>query len=258
MKDVLKITNVSMRYSRNEVVHRVSASISSGEFCALLGLNGSGKSTLLKGICGLVPIVEGDCTINEEKYLSFHEKKRAQLLSYIPQRMMSLEKISVQDVVLMGFNASLKFFQTPGKGEKLKAIEALRQVNMEDYAQRDIDSLSEGQKQLVVLARAIVQNTPVMLLDEPDSALDFKNKHMVLEKVSHIIHKEQRAGLITLHDPNFAMQYCDRLLLLKEGTLIGEVHMHSCSREEVQEKLSIIYGDIDVICHGDSFWMGKA
>jgi len=258
MKDVLNVSDVSISYGKREVVHRVSASISDGEFCALLGLNGSGKSTLLKGICGLIPVENGTCTINGMEYLRFHEKQRAKLLSYIPQRMMSLEKVPVEDVVCMGFNASLKFFQSPGKREKQLALEALRQVNMEGYAKRDIDTLSEGQKQLIVLARAIVQNAPVMLLDEPDSALDFKNKHMVLEKVSHIIHSEKRAGLITLHDPNFAMQYCDRLFLLKDGNLITQINMHSCRREEIQEKLSIIYGNIDVIRHGDGFWMGKA
>ena len=102
----------------------------------------------------------------------------------------------------------------------------------------------------MILARCIVQDSPVMLMDEPDSALDFLNRHMVLSKIRELIKEENKAGLITLHDPNFAMAYCDRLLLLKEGRLVGELDMRRAKADEVKKKLSLIYGD--------SFLMGKA
>lgn len=124
-------------------------------------------------------------------------------------------------------------------------------------AQRDFGTLSQGQRQLIILARCMVQDAPVMLMDEPDSALDFLNLHMILAKVRDTLHTDGRAGLITLHDPNFAMAYCDRIFLLHDGLLQAELDMSSASREEIQDKLSLICGGIDVIPYSGGFLMGK-
>lgn len=97
-----------------------------------------------------------------------------------------------------------------------------------------------------------------MLMDEPDSALDFLNRHMVLSKISELIKEENKAGLITLHDPNFAMAYCDRLFMLKQGNIVGELDMRAANRSEVQQKLSLIYGNIDIVENNGSFLMGRA
>ena len=97
-----------------------------------------------------------------------------------------------------------------------------------------------------------------MLLDEPDSALDFLNRHMVLGKIRDLIKNENRAGLITLHDPNFAMAYCDRLLLLQNGIVGAELDMRTASADEVKQKLSLIYGDIELLPYQESYLMTKA
>ena len=94
-------------------------------------------------------------------------------------------------------------------------------------------------------------------MDEPDSALDFLNRHMVLSKIRELIKEENKAGLITLHDPNFAMAYCDRLLLLNRGVIVSELRMDQASASEIHEKLSLIYGDIALLQSGGSFLMGK-
>ena len=94
-------------------------------------------------------------------------------------------------------------------------------------------------------------------MDEPDSALDFLNRHMVLSKISELIKEESKAGLITLHDPNFAMAYCDRLFMLKQGNIVGELDMRAANRDEVQQKLSLIYGNIDIVeTTAASSWVG--
>jgi iron complex transport system ATP-binding protein len=95
-------------------------------------------------------------------------------------------------------------------------------------------------------------------MDEPDSALDFLNKHKMLRKVRDTIHGEGRGGLVTLHDPNFAMAYCDRLFLLKNGCLAGELTMKTASVEEVKSKLSLIYGNVDILPCGRNFIMWRA
>ena len=126
-----------------------------------------------------------------------------------------------------------------------------------ELAGRDYATLSEGQKQLVILARALSQDTPVMLMDEPDSALDFVNRHMVLGKIRSVLHERRQAGLITLHDPNFALAYCDRLLLMQDGGILTEIDMRSTDHAAIEAGLGAIYGDIAVLEYKNRYIMTK-
>lgn len=255
MNPLLSVSGVHAGYSRREVVRGVSFSVEPGEFCALLGLNGCGKTTLLKSICGLMPMLQGSCTVSNQDCTRMHERERSRLLSYIPQRGSLIMGKTVLEVVLMGFNPHLGLLDSPGEAQKKEALHTLGRLGLEDFAQRDYGALSEGQKQLVILARALVQNAPVMLMDEPDSALDFVNRNMVLGKIRGIIHEENRAGLITLHDPNFALSYCDRLLLMRDGVIACELRMAGAGVQQVEDALSLIYGEIRILQHPGGFAM---
>ena len=131
-------------------------------------------------------------------------------------------------------------------------------MGLGEKADLDYAELSEGQKQLVILARTLVQDAPVMLMDEPDSALDFVNRNMVLHQIRTIIHTQNRGGLITLHDPNFALAYCDRLLLMKDGSILTQVPLQTAGRDEIESALSQIYGEIRVLQHPGGFVMVRA
>ena len=254
----MSVEHLSCGYGRQEIVHDVSLSVEKGEFCALLGLNGCGKTTLIKSICGLLPIEQGRCFVDGEDCTDLNERQHALRMSYIPQRSSPLFGKSVLDVVLMGYNARLHLLESPGELCRLQAAEALDRLGLHGLARRDYATLSEGQKQLVILARTLVQDAPVMLMDEPDSALDFVNRPMVLDKVRNVLQSQGRAGLISLHDPNFAMAYCDRLLLMKNGTIGQELTLKDASREEVASALSWIYGEICVLEHQGRFVMVHA
>lgn len=258
MKTLLSLENITTGYFHREIIHNISFSVQEGEFCALLGLNGCGKTTLLKSACGLLPMHQGVCRVAAQDCTRMHEKERARLMSYIPQRGSLIMGKTVLEVVLMGLNPYLRLLDSPSTAQRQDALHTLERLGLEKLAERDYDSLSEGQKQLVILTRALVQNAPVMLMDEPDSALDFVNRHMVLGKISSIIHEENRAGLITLHDPNFALCYCDRLLLMKNGVIADELHMKEATRERVGEALSVIYGPIQVLEYSGGFAMVRA
>ena len=251
---IFSVRNLSVSYKDIEVVKNINFSIDKGEFCALLGLNGAGKTTVLNACCGFIK-AEGECAVSGQKTSVLNEKERAKLISYIPQKNSNMEGKSVLDVVLMGFNPVLNVWRQPTSEQQKKATEVLNNLNCGDLIFKDFGELSQGQQQLVVLARSIVQNTPVMLMDEPDSSLDFLNRHMILKTIADLIHNEKKAGLITLHDPNFAMTYCDRLFLLKDKRISEEIFMHNSTSDEIQKKLSTIYGNIDVIKHNDSFVM---
>jgi len=270
---MLAINSVSIGYSDKQVVKNVSFAVSQGEFCALLGLNGSGKTTLLKGICGLLPISDGRCFFDEIDLTKLSEKNRAKYISYIPQRHSKLIGVTVIDAVLMGFNAKLGFLEFPSQQDRDSAHNALDTMGVSHLANEDFSRLSEGQKQLIILARALVQNAPVMLMDEPDSALDFPNKHMILSAVQRLVKGEAGgrgycftsvntevkqyprppASLVTLHDPNLALKFCDRLILLSDGEVATELSLTEASLDDVQAALSTVYKDITVYEHNSEF-----
>lgn len=258
MSELLNVTNIRCGYQHREIVHDVSLSVAPGEFCALLGLNGCGKTTLIKAICGFLPTHSGRCFVGGTDCTAMNERQRALQISYIPQRGSPISGKTVMEVVLMGFNARLHLLDSPGKIHRLKAMEALAQLGMEQLADRDYAQLSEGQKQMVILARTLVQDTPVMLMDEPDSALDFVNRNVVLDKIRYVLHLHNRAGLITLHDPNFALSYCDSLLLMQEGRIIQRLSLKDATREDVEDALRKIYGNIRILRHEGGFVMVKA
>ena len=258
MTELLKVEHVRCGYLHREIVHDASLSVAPGEFCALLGLNGCGKTTLMKAICGLLPVHEGTCLVNGVDCTKDNERQRALKMAYIPQRGSLIAGKTVLEVVLMGFNARLHLLDSPGKIHREKAMEALERLGMANLAQRDYSQLSEGQKQIIILARTMVQDTPVMLMDEPDSALDFVNRNLVLDKIREVLHTQNRAGLITLHDPNFALAYCDSLILMQDGKILQRLVLKDATREQIQEALSRIYGQIRILQYEHGYVMVRA
>lgn len=244
MSSLLTLDHVTAGYGGKPVVHEVCLDVEEGEFCALLGLNGSGKTTLLRSVCGLNSIDTGRCFVNGLDCTCFHERKRAQYISYIPQQHSKMQGVAVLDVVLMGLNPHLGLLNSPTASDRTLAEEALARMGLKEFVGKDFSRLSQGQKQMVILARTLVQNAPVMLMDEPDSALDFLNRHRMLARLKKLIHSEKKAGVITLHDPNFALAYCDRLVLLHDGVVIDQIRTDNASQEELRVCLSKIYGDI--------------
>lgn len=249
MKHLLNIKHIRVSYGEKNIIPDISFSIGAGEFCALLGLNGSGKTTLLRAVCGLNKVEQGSIEVNEKSLNIMKEHQRARLLSYIPQRSSTMEGFTILDVVLMGLNPHLSFFQSPSLCQREMATKILAEVGMLGCENVEFNKISEGQKQLVIFARALLQDAPVMLMDEPDSALDFVNRNIVLGHIRKAIHEKNKVGLITLHDPNFALAFCDRVLLLKAGNIVGDINIKNSSTEEIRAGLSMIYGDVDLIEH---------
>ncbi len=257
MRERLSVERLRCGYRDRTVVRDATFSVAEGEFCALLGLNGCGKTTLIRTICGAIPPQGGVCRVDGEDCTAMDERQRALRISYIPQRGSLIVGRTVMDVVLMGHNVHLGLLDSPGRAHRRSAEEALALLGLEGFGDRDYGRLSEGQKQLAILARALVQDAPVMVMDEPDSALDFVNRHMVLSKICQILRGQGRAGLISLHDPNFALTYCDRLVLMRGGEIWGELSPRTASVQELTASLSEIYGDVQVLRHGGGYVMVK-
>ena len=248
---MLDIKKIKAGYKNKTIVEGIDLTIRKQEFTGLLGLNGTGKTTLLKTISGLLKAVSGQVLLDEKDMLILNEKERAKDISYMPQRHSIIYDTQVIDLVLMGISSYLSIFESPNKDHRESAYKMLELIGMEGYYKDNFLNLSEGQKQLVVIARALMQNAQVMLFDEPDSALDFKNKHMVLASIRNIIKNQNKIGIITLHDPNLALQYCDKIVILKDGSIFREFYTGQVKPDFLKETFSKIYGDISVIEHKD-------
>lgn len=252
---VIDVKNISVVYEkgREAVIKGVDICVEQGNLIALLGRNGSGKTTLLKAICGLLPSKSDQFMICGENAKRMTVKQKASCISYVPQKHGIIYPIAALEVALMGINPYLKWYETPSKEHRKLAEAMIAYMGISQLADEDFLSLSEGQKQLVILARALVQNAPVMLFDEPDSALDFQNRKEILQKIRQVVKEKNCGGLLTLHDPDYALRYCDKILILQNGVIHSTILCRDTSREEAEEKLRLLYPALKLISCGEIF-----
>lgn len=246
-KEVLEVSQFSCGYFKKEIIKDVSFKVYESELVGIIGLNGSGKSTLIKGLC-MVLKSSGKVSCCNKNLFEMSAKKRARYIGYISQRPTISSPLSVLEVVLMGLNPYLNLLQYPSKAQKQHAKEILESLGLKNVIFKNFLELSEGQRQLVLLARIILQNSKLMLLDEPDSALDFNNRHSMLSMIKNLVKLQNKAALYCMHDVNFALGYCDRIILIKEGRIVSDFKCLSISLEDLKKELSKIYGGIDVVC----------
>ncbi len=217
MSHAVDIRNLTVAYGRTVVLDDVTLAIPAGTATAIVGPNGAGKSTLIKGMLGLVPVLAGSVSIIGQPYRAHRLK-----VAYVPQRT-SVDwdfPATVFDVVQMGTYGRLNWLQRPGRAEREVTINALDRLGIVDLKDRQIGELSGGQQQRTFLARALVQEAPVLVLDEPLQGVDAVTE----ETIVGIFHAERAAGRTVLcvhHDLSTAGTYFDRAAVLN-GRLIAE------------------------------------
>lgn len=243
---MFKVENLSAGYGKAGIIENISFEINAGELVGVLGANGSGKSTLAKAICNILPH-DGKVEVCGQQVEKLSANEVSNLISYISQKSGIGIDISVLDVVLMGFNSRLGLLESPGNEMKNRALAALERVGLSDKADFNYLLLSEGQKQLVIFARALVKDAYFLIMDEPESALDFNVRYKVLDIVKDWVRGEERAGLVILHDTMLALNECDRLILLKDKKIDGVIELKSDTIESMEKKLAQIYGEISLI-----------
>ena len=225
-KCILKVDHLSVAYDEQVVLEDISFQIEQGTMTAIVGPNGAGKSTLVKAILGLVPLVEGtiELTVDTKSVSAYGGAKNNSIynhIAYVPQTS-TVDwdyPITVFEVVLMGTYRRLGWFARPGKREKEEARKALQTVGMLDYAQRSIAQLSGGQQQRVFLARALVENQDVYILDEPFKGID-KTTEAVLVKIMKDMQAAGKTLLIVHHNLQTLEAYFDQVLCINRR-LVG-------------------------------------
>ena len=236
---------ISAGYGKQNIIEDISFSLEEGLLMGVIGANGSGKTTLLKALCGILTH-EGTCALDQTVLEKQSPKQIARMISYIPQRSGISIDISALDVVLMGFNPQLGLLEHPTKKMKDSAAEALARVGLGGKEETNYLHLSEGQKQLCILARTLVSDSKLLLLDEPESALDFRFRYQMLSMLRSWVASEQRSAIVTLHDPSLALNFCDKLLLLADEGILAILEPQRDSLDKMEQMLSMIYGNISL------------
>ena len=240
-----RVNEICAGYGERCVIDHLTFSLEGGRMMGILGANGCGKTTLIRSICGILRH-EGECMLEDIRLEGLSARQLSRLCSYIPQRSGISIDISALDVVLMGFNSQLGLLAHPTEEMKKQALDALAEVGISGMAERNYMHLSEGQKQLCILARTLVTQGRLLLLDEPESALDFRFRYRMLEIIRNWVRRDHRFALVALHDPMLALNYCDELLLLKDGRSMSIIRPDTDSFGEMEEKLCEIYGPVSL------------
>jgi iron complex transport system ATP-binding protein len=225
-------------YGRKSVLKKFSAAVSSGEIFCLLGPNGVGKTTLFKTILGFLPLLGGEILLDGRNIRSFSPGEFARLIAYVPQLHVPPFAFSALDVVVMGRTVHLGIFEKPGKKDYHTAAETMDRLGIGSLCNRDYSRLSGGERQLVLIARALIQEPAFLLMDEPTSNLDFGNQALILEQILALAGRSLGV-IMTTHFPEQVLLLGARVALLKNP----ENFCTGLAREVLTEKnLSDAYG----------------
>jgi iron complex transport system ATP-binding protein len=209
-------------YRDRAALRGVDLDVAAGEVVGLVGPNGGGKTTLLKAITRSVVLKAGTARIAGADVASLSPRELARLVAVVPQNPTLPAGFLAREVVVMGRTAYLRFLEQEGAADYAKADAALASLGAQGLAYRRVEELSGGERQNVVLARALVQETPFLLLDEPTANLDIGHQ-IVISKLLRRLAVERGLGVLAaLHDLTLASLYCDRLILLAAGSVVAE------------------------------------
>jgi iron complex transport system ATP-binding protein len=216
----LQVENLSFAYKFHEVFRDISFGLDKGRILSLVGPNGAGKTTLLKCVNRLLEPASGSVTIMGRSVKTLSRSELARSIAYVPQAAPPLFPITVFDAVLLGRRPYLNW---RAKQRDLDLVaDVIERLGLSDMAMRDVNQLSGGERQKVVIAKAIVQEPKILLFDEPTTYLDLKYQLRIMEFIRALIHEKQLCAIITTHDLNLALQFSDRLAVLKDGALVAE------------------------------------
>jgi ABC-type cobalamin/Fe3+-siderophores transport system ATPase subunit len=203
------------------ILHNISLSVQAGEVLALIGPNGAGKTTLLKAISGILPLSSGRVLFDSRDVKDFSPAERARLIAVVPQARQLPEAFTVWQTVAMGRTPYLNWLGQLSPPDRQITEQALVRTGLIDLSQRLVGQLSGGEQQRVLLARALAQDTPVLLLDEPTAHLDLRHQSSLLSLVRELATERRLTLLIALHDLNLVALFADRTALLVDGQLRG-------------------------------------
>ncbi|WP_297488226.1 ABC transporter ATP-binding protein [uncultured Cetobacterium sp.] len=234
----IKVNNLKFSYGEKETLKGVNVHIKKGKFTGILGPNGCGKSTFLKNVLGYLKSNSGNVKINNIDRDEVSKKEIAKIISLVPQKSNLMATMSVEDFVLMGRLPHLKSsWSGYTKEDKNMASENLKFLGLDKFKERIALSLSGGEFQRVLLARALTQNPEILLLDEPTSALDLNHAVELLNRVKTLVQDKELTSVAVLHDLNLASMFCDELIIMKDGKVAYQGTPKEVLTEEILKEV---------------------
>lgn len=221
MSIAVNVHKIGHCYGRSSVLKNIAFSISKGTFFIIIGPNGSGKTTLMKILAGHLRAARGVVDILGKNIESYARRELARKMAYLPQLTQLDIPMTVRELVLMGRSPHLGMLGLERENDFRVAENAMRYTNVLHIEQRRMDQLSGGEQQRVLIARAICQQPEIILLDEPTASLDLAHQVRVMDLMERLKRKENITVVMISHDVNLAALYADRLLLLKDGEILG-------------------------------------
>jgi iron complex transport system ATP-binding protein len=238
---MLNVNSLKFEYLKNiPVLQDISFNVEEGELCGLFGPNGCGKTTLFKCCLKFLKYQKGKVSVDEHDIKERSVKDMAKLVAYVPQEHKPSFPYLVRDVVLMGRTPHLRGVFNISSEDKKKTIEAMKLVGIDGISNFPYNQLSGGQRQLVIIARAVAQDTKMLFLDEPTSALDFSNQIKIWKLLRKITHNGTTIIACT-HDPNHVMWFCDQVVVMDKNKIITNGPPEKIITEKVLDE---IYTDI--------------
>lgn len=213
----LRIQNLSVQYDNRKILSDVNILVNPGEVAAVIGPNGAGKTTLIRAISGVIPILSGDIFIDGLDIHQLDPQERSKLLSVIPQARNLPVAFTVQEVVTMGRTPYIGWLGKISKSDEEIIQTAMQKTDIADLSDRRMGELSGGEQQRVLVARAIAQQSKVMLLDEPTTHLDIQYQISLLKIIRNLATVDRLVILMAIHDLNLVARYSDRVIALVDG-----------------------------------------
>ena len=215
---MIETKQVRYRVRGREILRGIDFHVEKGEFVGLIGPNGSGKSTFLKNIYKVLHPQSGDIFLMGGDLLAMSNREMAQRLAVMAQEQEAAFDFTVEEVVMMGRQARKRLLETESQEDRALVTQVLERIQLTPLREQGFSTLSGGEKQRVLMARALAQQTPILILDEPTNHLDIKYQLQLME----LLRQSGRTVVAAIHDLNLAAAYCHRLYALKNGVIVGE------------------------------------
>jgi iron complex transport system ATP-binding protein len=240
---ILEVNGTSFAYNSRSVLQDINFEVSKGEILAILGPNGVGKTTLLKCINAILRPSTGSVLVEKKDVLSLDSMEIARRIGYVAQHT-DASRLTAFDAILMGRRPHIRWRVSD---KDLAVVDAaVKRLGLGHLAMRYIDRMSGGELQKVAIARALVQEPKLLLLDEPTSNLDLKNQVAILKIIRRIVTEHEVAAVMTMHDLNKALRYADKYLFLKDGTIFAAGKVNEVTADMVQA----VYGlPVEIVHH---------
>ena len=216
---MITLQQLTLGFNSRTLLNNCNATFEQGSLTALVGRNGAGKSTLLRVLAALDTPQAGDVIINNTPISSLNAEQRAQLISFVSTQRVRVSNLKCKDVVAIGRTPYTNWMGSLQEQDKQCVAHALEAVGMTAFADRPIDTLSDGECQRIMIARALAQQTPIILLDEPTAFLDIPNRFEICRLLATLAHTENKTIIFSTHDIDAAMPVCDNVAILDNCAL---------------------------------------